>query len=222
MPEQNEKPAARPWAKYALLFVIGGALALFIQRSGFAVRDSADEEYMPKTADAFALTNEMTRQTQQMHYPSFSELYAWPADRVGLQLESTGRLHMVDGSEDWLPRDVIDSGAAAVLYKYHITCCPGHSVPLVVPLTALPGELPQIEQDGWARVVGKFEVLGSATAEAQPTETPSSQTRPAIAASLIEAAEEPAEPVERLYPERELQAACAGILPPANYPPGRP
>jgi hypothetical protein len=165
------------------------------------------------------------RQTQQIQFPSFIELYSWNAERNGLQLELTGRLHRIDGTEDWLPHDVIASKVQAVLYKYHITCCPGHSVPLVVPLlgTETMADLESFEQDSWVRVVGSYrEFVAAANLDELENLQSAHNARPAVETKLMTAATEPAEPIERLYPERAMDGPCAGIVPEANYPPGRP
>jgi hypothetical protein len=153
-----------------------------------------------------------SRTTQQLHYPSFGELYIWGSERSGLQLELTGRFHPLTGDEDWLPQGFLAGESAGVVYKYTVGCCPKHAAPAVVLLPgaeALPGYA-ELASGDWVTVRGRF-ALSSA-------ETP----LPMIEASLLEPSAAPDVEVEELFPTDEMPRSCTGIFPEKNYPPGKP
>ncbi len=140
---------------------------------------------------------------------SFSEVYSWTDAAKDRYVSLTGRLHVCDGTEQWLPKSYEDTTGRAFLYRYVNSCCPGHAVPAVlelqpeqVSLFELPG------QDSWVELRGRVLLQG------QPGSVPKlliDEFRPL--------AEEPADPLEQLFPASKMGAPCQGSRPDVPYPP---
>src|SRR5690606_38295671 len=115
------------------LFAVLGLAALLLSGCTRTEPDSAADPHAPASGSVSSAP-----QTDYLTV-GFSTVYSWSAVGPARKVRITGRLHRCDGTELWLPQS---AGAPQpgdyVLYRYVVDCCPGHSVPAVIELGALP------------------------------------------------------------------------------------
>ena len=141
----------------------------------------------------------------------FSTISGWTSNTDGREIAIAGRLHICDGSEEWLPRGLDNSVGTPVLYRFVITCCPGHAVPAGIGVQDPTGILAHYSgQDDWVLLEGAY--------IAADPEAPG--TVGAIELrnwSPLEEAPQPA--AEQLFPPSKMGAPCQGSRPDIPYPP---
>lgn len=137
----------------------------------------------------------------------FSDIYTWSSAANGRPVRIKGRLHRCDGTEQWIRgSDKIEEGEL-VLYRFVVTCCPGHAVPSVVRIEPRTG-FEAVPQDSWVEISGRLE-MGRG-----PEEMPLLNVD-----SLRQLESAPVPPAEQLNPPSKMGAPCAGRRPDISYPP---